>query len=199
MTLVKFSRIRALVVMVVAGLPACGGDDGGGPHQVGACDGVVFDVADEGGAHVPIATPIEWSSNPPATGTHYPIWAGWDRHYPALDRGYYVHNAEHGGVVLLYNCPAGCPDVVASLLDVVRNATPDPSCTNSVKHRIIVAGDLLLPPEVQVAAVAWDTVYTASCFDPYLTTFLRARYRHGPEDTCADGDPMNGAQIMSPP
>lgn len=182
------------VAVVVAG--ACGSSpDDPPPEDVGGCDGLVETVPSEPGSHLPIGTPISWSTNPPAIGSHYPTWAGWDRHYQALDRGYYVHNLEHGGVALLYNCPAGCPEVVDQLLAVVRDANPDDTCGAPVRHRILVAADLLMPPEVQVAAVAWGQVYTASCFDPYVATFVRTRYRHGTEDTCADGNPMSGALI----
>jgi len=188
------AAVRGLAIVVL--LAACGSsDDAPPPEDVGGCDGLVERVPSEPGVHMPVGTPISWSSNPPAIGAHYPTWAGWDRHYQGLDRGYYVHNLEHGGVVLLYNCPNGCQDVVDSLLDVVRTANPDDTCQGAVRHRLLVVADPLMPPEVQVAAVSWGQVYTASCFDPYVATFARTRYRHGPEDLCNDGDPMSGSLI----
>ena len=42
---------------------------------------------------------------------HYPVWGAYDRTYAALDRGYYLHDAERGAIVLLYNWP----EVVAGL------------------------------------------------------------------------------------
>jgi len=189
--------VQRLAILVLLG--ACDSDEVMDitdiPQPVGACDGMLTNLSGRTGEHVPVGTRIEWTSNPPATGPHYPSWAGWNRHYQQLDRGYYVHNAEHGGIVLLYNCPAGCQDVVDSLLDVVRNATPDPTCTDLVRSRMIVAADPLLPPDVQVAAVAWDRVYTASCFDPFVAAFARQQYGNGPEDFCADGNPMTGVLI----
>lgn len=188
--------------MLVLALAACG-DDGGTDEPmdlpVGACDGVLHSIPGETGVHMPAGTTIEWSSNPPATGPHFPSWAGWDRHYAVLERGYWMHNAEHGGVILLYNCPTGCPEVVDALLDVARDAASDDTCSAPVTKRIIVAADPLLPEGTQVAAVAWNTYYTASCFDPYVTTFVRSRYRHGTEDTCADGVPFGGVRIEPPP
>ena len=106
-----------------------------------------------------------------------------------------MHNLEHGGVVVLYNCPDGCPDVVDQLLEVARAAPADPTCAAPVTKRILVAPDPLLPDGVQIAAVAWNTFYTASCFDSYLQTFVDTHFRHGPEDTCADGVPIGGTLI----
>lgn len=188
-------------VAILVALAACGDNSTGSPADasgetpVGACDGVVHTVPNETGAHMPSGTNIEWSTNPPATGAHYPQWAGWDRSYDNLNRGNWLHNAEHGGVILLWNCPTGCPEVVDQLLDVARNANPDSTCTAPITKRVIVARDLLLPETVQVAAVAWNAYYTASCFDPYVGTFMRERYRHAPEDTCADGVPFGGVPI----
>ncbi len=179
-------------------LAACG-DDGGTEEPmdlpVGGCDGVLHSVPGEVGAHVPVGTTIEWSSNPPATGPHWPSWAGWGRMYETLERGYWMHNAEHGGVILLHNCPDGCPEVVDALVTVVREADVDETCTAPVTKRMIIAADPLLPAGTQVAAVGWNTYYTASCYDPYVVSFVRSRYRHGPEDTCADGIPFGGVRI----
>jgi len=188
-------RFASLVVVLLA---ACGGDDAVDEpidRPVGACDGVLHQIPGEPGVHMPAGTAIEWSSNPPATGAHYPVWAGWERSYTSLPRGNYIHNAEHGGIILLYNCPDGCPEVVRDLEQVVRDAPVDDACTAPVTKRMIVAPDPLLPEGTQVAAVAWNTYYTASCFDPYVTQFARANYRHAPEDICADGSPFNGVRI----
>lgn len=76
-----------------------------------------------------------------------------------------------------------------------RNAAPDASCSAPIRNRILVAADPLLPPDVQVAAVAWNRVYTASCFDPYVATFASEMYAHAPEDFCADGNPLTGTLI----
>lgn len=191
--------MRCLAIACV--VAACG-DSGSGPpvdalgeELVGACDGLVRTIAGETGTHLPSGSNIEWSTNPPATGSHYPQWAGWDRSYENLNRGNWLHNAEHGGVILLWNCPDGCQDVVDQLLESARGASADPTCAAPVTKRVIVARDLLLPETVQVAAVAWNAYYTASCFDPYVATFLRERYRRGPEDTCADGVPFGGVPI----
>ena len=101
----------------------------------GHCNGMVDSVPSEEGIHVDPGTAIEWSTNPPVTGKHFPIWGAYDRSYAELERGFYLHNAEHGAIVFLYNCPDGCPDTVAALEDVVRGMPTDPICVAPVRNR----------------------------------------------------------------
>ena len=178
-------------------LAACGGGGGGvdapSTTPAGTC-GMQTVVPAEPGIHVAPGTPITWSTNPPATGEHYPSWAQFDRQYAVLDRGYWLHDAEHGAIVLLYNCPAGCPDTIAALTGVVQRMTVDHACTLPVKHRAIVAADPLLP--TLVGAVAWDVSYTATCVDAaFLDGFARDHYAQAPEDFCSDGVALGGTPI----
>ncbi|MFT3692002.1 MAG: DUF3105 domain-containing protein [Kofleriaceae bacterium] len=184
--------------ILLATLVACASDPDTpvGPQPTGdSCGGMTQSVPSEAAIHVAVGTDVQWSTNPPVTGEHYQIWGAYDRSYTALDRGYYLHDAEHGAIVLLYNCPDGCPDVVAQLEDVTRDLDDDPSCTAPVRNRSLVTGDPLLPDGIQVAAVAWDNLYTATCFDPYVKTFAHHHYGFGPEDLCADGANLGGTFI----
>jgi hypothetical protein len=174
---------------------ACSDEPGPSSQPVGSCDGVLATVAEAGGRHVPIDTDITWSSNPPASGPHYQNWARWDREYASLDRRYWLHNVEHGGLALLYNCPDGCPDVVEALRTRVRERPVDPTCGGQVYNRMLIAADPLLPDGVKVAAVAWDVLYTDSCVDPYLELFVTQRYNRAPEDLCAEGIELGGTFI----
>jgi hypothetical protein len=190
--------MRALFVVPL--LVACGDS---APSKettsVGPCDGTLTIERDTSGEHVDTGTAIEWTNNPPTSGAHFPAWAAWDREYAALARGYYVHNAEHGGIILLYRCDAGCPDVVAQLLTAARNMAPDSSCASPITKRVIVAPDPALPDGVQVAAVAWNHAYTASCYDAYVETFAREHYAKAPEDFCFDGINLGGTRIGPAP
>ena len=167
-----------------------------GPISVGGhCNGVTENVASEPAIHVQVGTNVAWSTNPPVTGEHYPVWAAYDRTYAQLDRGYYLHDAEHGAIIFLYNCPGGCPDVVTALEDVVRAMPIDPAATAPVRQRALVTGDPLLPTDVTVAAVAWGNWYTATCVDSYLSTFASNHYAFGPEQVTDDGANLGGAFI----
>jgi len=155
----------------------------------GPCNDVQADVTPPGGLHVPVGTDITWPTNPPSGGPHFPTWVRWNATYdPAVPRGHWVHNTEHGGVVLLYNCPAGCAAAVTGL-EAIQDALPhDPLCAAPIRARTLITADPLLPAGVQIAASAWGAYYTADCFDePSLRAFVDAHYAHGTEDTCAEG------------
>lgn len=184
-------------LVLLLSLAACG--DGLGPRELhydlGSC-GVVDILDEEPSNHVPQSTILEFSTNPPASGAHFGIWAGYDRSYTSLQRGFWLHDAEHGAVVLLYRCDQGCPDEVAQLEDVVRAFPDDPSCAAPVRNRALVASDPLLPDDVPFAAVAWGVTYTATCVDPAaLRQFQRDFYAEAPENLCDDGAGLGGTFI----
>jgi uncharacterized protein DUF3105 len=139
--------------------------------------------------HVPIPSDIQWDSNPPSSGPHYPIWAAFESYTTPVPRGYYVHDLEHGAIVLLYNCDddGGCPDVVASLQAVSDAIPTDPLCAGEgVRVRTVITPDPLI--DVPVAAAAWGWTYTAACVDiPTLQQFALQHYGQGPETLCSPG------------
>jgi hypothetical protein len=142
------------------------------------------------GTHVPIPSDIQWDSNPPSSGPHYPLWAAYQAYTTPVPRGYYVHDLEHGGIVFLYNCgDAGCPEIV-SALQAASDAVPDdPLCTSAgqgVRVRTVITPDPLIPGPV--AAAAWGWAYKAQCADlPTLKDFALAHYGQGPEVLCTNG------------
>jgi hypothetical protein len=71
----------------------------------------------------------------------------------------WLHNLEHGHAVFLYNCPEGCPEVVATL-DSLRQEAKTGS--NGV-IRAIVAPDSRIP--TRVAALLWRRAWGADAPD----------------------------------
>jgi hypothetical protein len=145
------------------------------------------------GLHVPVCSTIQWDSNPPSSGSHYPIWARYQTYASPVPRGFYVHNAEHGSIVFLYHCAdmdGGCPDVVAALEAASDSLPDDPLCAalgEGVRVRTLVSPDPLI--DVPVAAVAWGWTYRAQCVDlPSLRAFAAQHYAApGTETLCANG------------
>jgi hypothetical protein len=67
--------------------------------------------------HVPAGTPVTYNHNPPTSGCHYSLGAGVAPISPGVyppsvaskvTPEYWVHNLEHGYIVVSYNCPTGC-------------------------------------------------------------------------------------------
>lgn len=67
----------------------------------------------------------------------------------------YIHNLEHGHLVLAYNCPSGCDDVVQELRGI-HAAAASPK-------RVIVTPDPLL--KTRVAAMVWGHTWAGDTVD----------------------------------
>lgn len=136
-------------------------------------------VPDEGRVHVDEGSAITYKSNPPASGPHYPSPKDWGIYTTTIAPGYWVHNLEHGGVVVLYDCPAGCSQVVAELQQAYQTFPKD----KYKEVKLLATPYSGLPNGIQVMAVAWDFQKAYTSFDlQKLQTFYNARVDHGPED-----------------
>lgn len=155
----------------------------------GPCAAVITQAPAAAANHALQGSALSWQTNPPAEGTHYPVWVPWAQSFAEqVPRGNWLHNAEHGGVILLYRCPDGCPDVVVQLQGMAEALPQDPLCQAPITARWVLTPDPLLPDGVQVAAVGWGFTYQATCVDSdTLKPFLTDHYARGPEDTCAQG------------
>lgn len=131
--------------------------------------------------------PAAYNSNPPSSGPHCTSWGQYTSFTTRpLPRCNYIHNLEHGAVVLLFNCPTGCPEVTTAFHDFVANYRDDPFC---LVPRLIVTPDADL--STKVAASAWGATFTADCLDAparaLLAQFARDHQNKAPEDVCAGG------------
>jgi hypothetical protein len=161
-----------------------------------SCDvTTVENVPFEGHTHQPVCTVIDYTSNPPSSGDHWPVWAAFKEYASPVPREMYVHDLEHGAIVMLYECDPACPDVV-SALEAARDAIGvDPLCTTTnpagPPARVVLTPDPKLA--VPLALAAWQATYVATCIDPpSLAAFAQKHYGHGTEQLCADGkDPAS--------
>lgn len=145
--------------------------------------------------HVDECSPLSdenFTSNPPSSGNHYPRWAAYKSYDAPIPRGYSVHCMEHGAVILLYNCPEGCPEDVAALQKILDQLPEDPICTDpeGPRHRTLLLPDPHIPS--RFAASSWGWTLQAPCVDPpSFTAFIHDHYGKGTEDECKDGiDPI---------
>jgi hypothetical protein len=79
-------------------------------------------LADLGNAHIQLATEphVPYNSDPPTSGPHMPYIAPWGIHTEPIVKELQVHNLEDGGVMVQYHCATACPDLVATLTEIVR-------------------------------------------------------------------------------
>ncbi len=149
----------------------------------GTCAVVVEQHPDEGALHIPCTSPAVYDTDPPSSGNHYPQWAAYQTYESPVPWGNLVHCLEHGAVVVVYNCPEGCPDEVARAGAWIDALPPDPSCPS---HRIVLAPDPTLG--VRWAASAWTWTLRSDCFDEStFSQFYADHYGHGLELVCSDG------------
>ena len=82
-------------------------------------------------------------------------WASWDIKPEPLPPELFIHNMEHGGIILHYNCPDGCPDEFDRMSEIV-------SLTDET---------ILMPnPEMEsrFALTAWNWLMTMEVYDDSL-------------------------------
>jgi hypothetical protein len=155
-----------------------------------SCQPVVQAHANEGAAHSPLCSPLTYATNPPSSGSHYPIWAAYQTYTKPFPRGFWVHSLEHGAVVITYNCPEGCAGEVAAAQAFIDALPTD--CASGAR-RIILTPDPEL--DVRFAASAWGFTLKAKCFDRCaFSTFVADHYDDAPESICGGGvDPTGGS------
>ncbi len=171
-----------LLVMTLLGCVTACGD--GGVETCGDVEGASV-VDNEGWAHKTDPADHVYVANPPASGPHYPVWASWGVHDEVVERGLWVHNVEHGGVVLLVG-PAASADAEAELRAAFEATEPDAACGH---NRILLTRD----PDLDdpVAAVAANRVLVPGPFDngvlssDRVVAFALACRGLAPEDICS--------------
>ena len=162
---------------------------------VGFCGAVTQQHPIEGATHVAICSYVEYHTLPPSSGDHYPVWAAYMTYDQPVPEGYWVHNLEHGSIVLSYNCgEAGCASDIAAAQQMIDQYADDPICladNEGVRHRFVMTPDPRL--DVRFAASAWGWTLRANCFDPSaFLAFAKAHYGQGTEPLCNNGQDVIG-------
>ena len=104
LTVLGAGVVAALAVLVIA---LGRGPDADAPER--------NQIANEGRQHVAEGSEVEHKANPPASGDHYPVWSRYGVFEEPVNPGYWVHNLEHGAIVLLYTCTDDCEQVRADI------------------------------------------------------------------------------------
>jgi hypothetical protein len=160
-------------------------------------------ASDLGRTHVLRGTSVRYGYCPPTSGEHYndlpdgPIPAlFYEKDRATLPQGW-VHNLEHGGVVVLYSCTKGtCSDAdLAPLRSYVHSNPPSPLCAQADALLGTRFDDLPTP----YAVVAWDRALFLETADvEAITAFYAQRGDRGPEPQCAEAVPGASASPSAP-
>lgn len=127
-------------------------------------------MLNEGTTHVEVGTPINYNDYPPSSGPHYATWAPWRYNDTEVQPGFWVHNLEHGGIVILYKCPANCNQLKQQLRDLAANL---PKARATAGPKIVIAPDNKI--DATLVALAWTRRLKLDQFDKdQLERFYRA-------------------------
>ena len=102
---------------------------------------------------------IAYNSVPATSGPHFgqPLEpASWGVHEIVLPDEVLLHNLEHGGISVTYNCPNGCGELAAQLSELANNAVND-----SEKVILSPYPDM----ETRIALTAWTFIDQFEEFD----------------------------------
>jgi hypothetical protein len=92
-----------------------------------------------------------------------PYIAPWGVHTEPVPRELQVHNLEDGGVVIQYNCPSGCEDLVARLRAIA----------NRYEDQVLLAPYPGMPH--RIALTAWTRIDAFDQFDEArIVRFIKA-------------------------
>ncbi len=120
-----------------------------------------------------------YNSNPPTSGPHLAYASPWGIFNQPIQDELQIHNLEHGGVVIQYDCPQGCPTTINSLSAYALKYPP----TNFTG--VLLAPRPNLPNGARIAVTAWTHLLLLKTVDQdKIQQFLASYLGKGPE-----GDP----------
>lgn len=150
---------------------------------------------DLGRNHVATGTKVTYDFCPPTSGPHYND----ARFGPIAPRFYgqddttapegWVHNLEHGQMVVLYRCPEGCTPAAQTELSALQGQIPaSPLCALPATSSVVVTrfDDLPTP----YAVVTWGRVMFLDTLDvPTIIAYHDQNADRGPEPQCQNAVP----------
>ncbi|MBI3970277.1 MAG: DUF3105 domain-containing protein [Chloroflexi bacterium] len=112
-----------------------------------------------------------YNSTPPTSGWHYgDAVAPWGVSSAPIPNEVQVHNLEHGGIMVQYNCPDGCPETVGKIEQIVR----------SYPSKVILAPYPGM--DHKIVLTAWTKLaYLDEVDEPFIRRFIAQNKNKAPE------------------
>ena len=168
--------VAAVVVIIVAAR----GSQGAGQTLPGTHFNDPTTAAGQLYKHIPSTDPITADPAghyPPVFGDHYATWRPPGVYDSPVPEGNFMHDLEHGGIVILYNCPTACPDMVTQFRGLLTSL-PKSQDFNQVKL-VVSPNDKI---KHLIALLAWDYEQDLDSYDAAaIRTFYQAHLDKGPE------------------
>jgi hypothetical protein len=136
----------------------------------------VQNIPIQGQTHIPRnGSHPPYNSVPPTSGWHYgDAVAPWGVSPEPIAAEVFVHNLEHGGIVIHYDCPSGCDEMRTRLENIVR----------SFPSKVLIAPYPGMFEQTQrpIAVTAWGRLaYLDQVDEPFIRDFVRRFKDRGPE------------------
>jgi Protein of unknown function (DUF3105) len=129
----------------------------------------------QGNQQVRDLLPSGYNSDPPTSGPHQAGAAPWGLYNEQVRDDLLVHNLEHGGIVIHYNCSQGCPTAVNTLSAYARRY-PQQSFTG------IILAPRPLPNGARISLSAWGNLLLLDTLDvEKINSFITQYINKGPE------------------
>lgn len=113
--------------------------------------------------------PLDFGPEPPTGGPHDPCWASWGVHEKPVHPRHVIHNLEHGGIAIFYNCPDGCDDEITWLSAFTQ------------RNELVIMTEY---PKLgtRFGLSAWEARATSDCLDTeFVQSFYERRVDRAPE------------------
>ena len=154
-----------------------GGDKPAYPYPVQTFD-------DLGREHLAVGEVYDqYNSNPPTSGPHAPSPAPWGVSDTELPEEVPIHNMEHGGVVIWYDCQGGASPLGSAGCQQLRD-----QLAAIVRPAVAAGKEVLMTPYSgmtnRIALTAWQTLDAFDDFDQARIEAFMASYerRFNPEN-----------------
>ena len=171
--------LGGLMIVLSLVIPTGGGRNssvlGGGASS--AEEGVQVAIQPGGGIHIEVGqSHAAYSTFPPTSGSHYDIpleefeEISWGAQEELVENEVQVSYMERGGIMVQYNCPESCPDLVQQLEGVV----------NRYPEAVILAPYPDMGSAIALTAWGWIDAFE-SFDDPRIDDFIQVHIGQGPQ------------------
>ncbi len=128
--------------------------------------------------HVAQGTLVQYRNRPPSSGDHYDQPAGYGFFQREIPTGNWIHDLEHGGIVVLYR-PDLCDQACQTQLQDTYNSAPSSALFPGTRKMLVGPYQDM---DHAVAAVAWGWIDEMDALDKdRILAFYRAHVDKGPE------------------